>query len=94
MDQTKAFDRLNLTFMLKALEKFGFGDSFINWIKTLYYKSVSKICTTWTYFTSIQPTEGRPTELPFVTYANTYVNNRDIAMHNQEMPQYQRFPRP
>ncbi len=45
IDQTKAFDRLNRGFMFKVLKKFGFGDSFINWIKTLYTDIESQICT-------------------------------------------------
>lgn len=45
LDQTKAFDRLNHGFMFKILKKFGFGDSFINWIKTLYTDINSQICT-------------------------------------------------
>ena len=45
IDQTKAFDRLNHGFMFKILEKFGFGDSFISWIKTLYTDINSQICT-------------------------------------------------
>jgi len=45
VDQTKAFDRLNRSFMFKTLKKFGFGDSFTNWIKILYNHIESKICT-------------------------------------------------
>ena len=36
LDFTKAFDTLDWGFMTKSLEKFGFGISFINWVKTLY----------------------------------------------------------
>ena len=35
MDLEKAFDFLDHAFFLCALKKFGFGDSFINWIKIL-----------------------------------------------------------
>ena len=35
MDLEKAFDSLDHDFLLCALKKFGFGDSFINWIKIL-----------------------------------------------------------
>jgi hypothetical protein len=45
IDQTKAFDRVNHGFMFKILRKFGFGDSFINWIKTLYTDIESQINT-------------------------------------------------
>ena len=31
----KAFDTLELEFMLKCLKKFNFGDGFLNWIKIL-----------------------------------------------------------
>ena len=32
-DIEKAFDWLNYTFLISALEKFGFGKTFIDWIK-------------------------------------------------------------
>ena len=36
IDFEKAFDSLEWTFLLKALNKFNFGDGFIQWIKVLY----------------------------------------------------------
>ena len=36
VDFTKAFDSLEWNFMLNALKHFGFNESFINWVKTLY----------------------------------------------------------
>ena len=36
LDQEKAFDRVNRSFMLRLLEHFGFGPSFVNCIRTLY----------------------------------------------------------
>jgi len=36
IDFEKAFDSLNWDFLLKSLETFGFGKSFIAWIKTFY----------------------------------------------------------
>ena len=35
IDLEKAFDNLDHNFLLCALKKFGFGDSFFNWIKIL-----------------------------------------------------------
>ena len=35
IDQEKAFDRMSHSFILKTLEKFGFGDSFIRWVTTI-----------------------------------------------------------
>ena len=35
MDLEKACDSLDHDFLSCALKKFGFGDSFINWIETL-----------------------------------------------------------
>ena len=36
LNQEKAFDRVNRSFMLRLLEHFGFGPSFVNCIRTLY----------------------------------------------------------
>ena len=36
LDQEKAFDRVNRTFLLNLLSRFGFGPSFCSWINTLY----------------------------------------------------------
>ena len=40
IDFEKAFDSLNLNFLLKSLEAFDFSESFIGWIKT-FYKNIS-----------------------------------------------------
>ena len=43
LDQEKAFDRVNHKFLFKALEKYGFGNSFIHWIKLLYSNACTKL---------------------------------------------------
>ena len=40
IDFEKAFDSLNWNFLHKSLEFFGFGESFLGWIKT-FYKNIS-----------------------------------------------------
>ena len=40
LDQEKAFDRISHNFLFKTLEKFGFGNNFIDWIK-IFYKNVN-----------------------------------------------------
>ena len=40
IDFEKAFDSLNWNFLLISLEFFGFGESFLGWIKT-FYKNIS-----------------------------------------------------
>ena len=32
IDQMKAFDRMEFSFIFKALERFGFGPQFISWV--------------------------------------------------------------
>lgn len=36
LDQEKAFDRVNRTFLLNLSNRFGFGSSFCHWVGTLY----------------------------------------------------------
>ena len=36
IDFKKAFDSLEWDFMLLTLKRFGFNDSFVNWVKTMY----------------------------------------------------------
>ena len=43
LDQEKAFDQVSREFLFKVLEKFGFGTSFIHWIKLLYSNASTKI---------------------------------------------------
>ena len=38
VDIEKAFDSVNLCFLLQILEKFGFGVDFVNWIETILNK--------------------------------------------------------
>ena len=45
MDAEKAFDRLEWPYLLKVLDNFGFGESFINWVKTVYHNPQGKIVT-------------------------------------------------
>ena len=44
IDFEKAFDSLNWNFLHKSLEFFGFGESFLGWIKT-FYKNISSCVT-------------------------------------------------
>ena len=36
LDAEKAFDRVNWLFLTSTMQKLGFGESFINWVKILY----------------------------------------------------------
>lgn len=42
-DQEKAFDRVCHTYLIKVLEKFGFGNRFIDWIKIFYTNIQSSV---------------------------------------------------
>ena len=44
LDQEKAFDRVNRTFLLNLLSRFGFGPSFCFWINTLYNGGAQGLC--------------------------------------------------
>jgi hypothetical protein len=41
LDQEKAFDRINHKFMFKAMEAFGIGETFVNWVRTIYSNPTS-----------------------------------------------------
>ena len=41
IDQQKAFDRVNHKYLIKVLEKFGFPDYFVKWIKIIYSEAKS-----------------------------------------------------
>ena len=43
LDQEKAFDRVNHEFLFRIMQKFNFGESFIDWIKTIYSYNESYI---------------------------------------------------
>ena len=45
LDQEKAFDRVEFTWLFKTLEAFGFGKKIIKWIKILYKDANSAILT-------------------------------------------------
>ena len=43
LDQEKAFDRVNHSFLFKVLQQFGFGESFIQWIRVLYANASTNV---------------------------------------------------
>lgn len=43
LDQEKAFDRVSHEFMFKALKSYGFGDSFVRWVRLLYTDIFSSV---------------------------------------------------
>ena len=43
IDLMKAFDRVEHSFLFSVLEKFGFGEEFIQWVKLLYQNASSRV---------------------------------------------------
>ena len=94
VDQLKAFDRVVHSFSFKALERFGFGPSFIQWIEVIYNSVSSSVKTNgWlTSFIKLEKglTQGWPLSvLLYVLTAETMAiiirNNPNI--HGIRSPQ-------
>ena len=71
VDQMKAFDRVAHGYLFKVLQRFGFGPSFIRWIKVIY-NSVSSTVKTNGWLTSFISLErglrqGCPLSMPLYT---------------------------
>ena len=45
LDAEKAFDRVELLYLLTALKKIGFGGRFSSWIRLLYTDPQASVCT-------------------------------------------------
>ena len=43
LDFKKAFDSVEWNFLIKSLQYFNFGPSFIKWVETIYHKPVAYI---------------------------------------------------
>ena len=94
VDQLKAFDRVSHSFLFKALERFGFGPSFIHWIEVIY-NSVSSSVKTNGWLTSFIKLErglrqGCPLSMPlYVLTAETMAINirNNPNIHGIRSPQ-------
>ena len=45
LDQEKAFDRVEWSWLFDTLKKYNFGDTFISWLKAMYKDAKSCIMT-------------------------------------------------
>ncbi len=58
LDFEKAFDSVEWNFMIAVLEKFNFGEGFINWVKIIYNKPVISIKNNGWFSADINPSRG------------------------------------
>ena len=56
IDFKKAFDTVSRKFLFKALQAYGFGPSFMQWIST-FYKNISSVVLKIGFFTAPFPVE-------------------------------------
>lgn len=58
LDAEKAFDRVEWGYLFKVLEKFGFGETFITWIRLLYSSPLAWVNTNRQYSTYFPLSRG------------------------------------
>lgn len=58
LDAEKAFDRVEFPYLFQTLEKFGLGNSFINWIRLLYHNPKASVVTNGRQSTAFQLHRG------------------------------------
>ena len=68
IDQSKAFDRVEMKWLYMVLEKYGFGEKFISWIKTLYKEARCCVSTNGYLSRSFRITRGVRQGSPLSAY--------------------------
>ena len=67
LDQEKAFDRVNRTFLQNILVSFGFGPSFCHWINTFYKGANMRVIVNERLTEPISLSRGvRQRDIPFL----------------------------
>ena len=72
IDQEKAFDRVDWSFLILVLEKMGFGPSFISWIRLLYYNIRCSVLVNGYASLVLFPTRCQTGLSPFSTSVRLY----------------------
>ena len=86
VDIQKAFDSVNHLFLITALKKFGFGETFIKWIQILLRNQESSIinCGTTTKYFKLEKgtTEGDPISAYLFILVLDNKENKNIKGHH------------
>ena len=80
LDQEKAFDRVDWSFLFSTLSKMGFGDSFIKWIRVLYRSPRCSVMVNGHISPFVFPSRGVRTGCPLSPLL--YVLSMEVLAYN------------
>ena len=95
IDAEKAFDKIQHSFMIKALQKAGIEGTFLNIIKAIYDKPTANIILNGEKIESISPKVRNKTRVPTLTTAiqhsfGSFGHSNQSRQRNKRNPNWKR----